>query len=131
MTDRQPEAAPLDLAALRRLAVDAMPDPWTVRLQPATLLALLDRLERAERERDEARELIAKLRDGVRYLECPCCGEEGAFPTMYEDGDPTICGCGGQVSADGEGAYISIHSEEECPKCSAPSALSGEEPPKP
>jgi hypothetical protein len=60
--------------------------------------------------------LFEKLRDSLRYLECPCCGDEGAFPTLYEDGDPTVCGCGGTIKADGEEAYISID-DEDCPKC--------------
>ncbi len=58
---------------------------------------------------------FAALKPELRYLECPCCGDEGAFPMLYEDGQPTICGCGGHVSCGGEGAWINVH--DECPRC--------------
>jgi hypothetical protein len=53
------------------------------------------------------------------FLECPCCGCEGAESSaagMFFDGQPLICGCSGHVSVDLEddGVWISI-SDEPCP----------------
>jgi hypothetical protein len=39
------------------------------------------------------------------YLECPCCGDDGAQSDdrgLFHDGQPLICGCPGLVSYDGE-----------------------------
>lgn len=39
------------------------------------------------------------------YLECPCCGDDGAQSDgrgMFLDGQPLICGCKGHVSCDSE-----------------------------
>ncbi len=72
------------------------------------------------RELRELRAEIEKLRKFARAipsLECPCCGEEGAFATGFLDGDPTICGCGGTVMADGEEAHISLPDTDACPRC--------------
>ena len=41
----------------------------------------------------------------VRYIECPCCGCEGAEADadgMFTDGQPLICGCDGHVTCDRE-----------------------------
>ncbi len=45
--------------------------------------------------------------DETSYLECDCCGDIGAYPLyyengvgFYEDGQPLICGCHGQVCCD-------------------------------
>jgi hypothetical protein len=53
------------------------------------------------------------------YLECPCCGCEGAFPDKdgyYEDGQPLVCGCPGWVSADEGDVWIN-NGDEPCLKC--------------
>lgn len=45
----------------------------------------------------------------TKYLECPCCGDEGAESDSegyFYDGDPLICGCSGWVSCDEGGAWI-------------------------
>jgi hypothetical protein len=59
--------------------------------------------------------------EGRDYLECPCCGGEGAEPDaegMYADGQGTTCGCPGYVVVDSETPpYISGWDEGECPKC--------------
>jgi len=41
----------------------------------------------------------------TRYLECPCCGEEGAEcdkDGLFTDGQALICGCVGIVTCDSE-----------------------------
>ena len=70
-------------------------------------------------ERDALAKRVGELEAHIRTwpsLECPCCGEEGAFAKYFEDGQATTCGCGGTVMADGD-AYITIEDTEECPKC--------------
>jgi hypothetical protein len=58
----------------------------------------------------------------VKYLECPCCGDDGAeangVDEWFYDGQPLLCGCLGHVSvcAD-EDPYISINDAEPCPRC--------------
>lgn len=40
------------------------------------------------------------------YLECPCCGDDGAESDadgLFYDGQPLRCGCAGCVSVDGDG----------------------------
>ena len=40
------------------------------------------------------------------YIECPCCGCEGAYPGkdgLYYDGQPLVCGCPGAVRVDEDG----------------------------
>ena len=47
----------------------------------------------------------------AQYLECPCCGCEGAEADAdgcFTDGQRLICGCTGQVSIDEDGdAWVS------------------------
>lgn len=41
----------------------------------------------------------------VSELECPCCGDVGAYSGAggyYYDGQPLVCGCDGHVSVDSE-----------------------------
>lgn len=87
------------------------------------------RLTAAESSLAEARARVADLQAALRKwpsLDCPCCGEEGAWAKYFEDGQPTTCGCGGTVVADGEGAHITIDdSDEECPKCGAEDSQRG------
>jgi len=52
----------------------------------------------------------------MNYMECPCCGCEGAIGPEYYDGDPLECGCAGQVSCSEGEAYIAIDTSESCPK---------------
>ena len=56
------------------------------------------------------------------YLECPCCGDDGAVSDsagLFRDGQALICGCPGWVSV-GEDDYPWINSgDEPCPKCEA------------
>ena len=43
--------------------------------------------------------------EASQYLECPCCGEEGAEADedgLFTDGQPLICGCAGCVTCDSE-----------------------------
>ena len=55
------------------------------------------------------------------YLECPCCGEVGAYPNahgLYYDEQDLVCGCLGLVTVDEDGAvYISINDADPCPIC--------------
>jgi len=52
------------------------------------------------------------------YLECPCCGDDGAESDeqgLFADGDSLICGCNGWVSVDREtDPYITL-GDEPCP----------------
>ena len=54
------------------------------------------------------------------YLECPCCGCEGAESDdeglFYED-QPTLCGCAVWVSVDDDVADLSWDDSEPCPVC--------------
>ena len=55
----------------------------------------------------------------MTYLECPCCGDEGAesLDGLFLDGQPLICGCPGQVSIDeDDGAWIN-NGDAPCLKC--------------
>lgn len=70
----------------------------------------------------------------ISYLECPCCGCEGATSDAegwFEDGQELECGCLGHVSADSDGdwseAYILINDDDPCPVCegAAPKAAPG------
>ena len=58
-------------------------------------------------EVEQLRRENARLRAALVTLECPCCGNVGAIATYFEDGQETICGCGGTVFADGD-AYIVV-----------------------
>lgn len=57
----------------------------------------------------------------IDSLECPCCGDDGAFPNangLYYDEQALVCGCLGLVAVDEDGvAYISINDTEPCPTC--------------
>jgi hypothetical protein len=54
----------------------------------------------------------------IAYLECPCCGDDGAVSDadgLFYDGQPLICGCAGSISVDEEDAWIN-NGDEECPE---------------
>lgn len=55
---------------------------------------------------------------GLTYLECPCCGGDGAASDgegSFFDGQSLICGCAGWVSVDEDGdAWINT-GDEPCP----------------
>ena len=52
------------------------------------------------------------------YLECPCCGDDGAVSDElgdFYDGQQLICGCAGWVSIDeDDGPWIN-NGDEQCP----------------
>jgi hypothetical protein len=57
----------------------------------------------------------------MSYIECPCCGEEGAETDSngeYFDGQLLICGCPGivSVSEDDEEPWIN-NGDTPCEKC--------------
>ena len=55
------------------------------------------------------------------YLECPCCGCEGAesqHDGLFSDGQALICGCPGWVSVDEDEAWIN-NGDLPCRKCEA------------
>jgi hypothetical protein len=60
--------------------------------------------------------------DAATYLECPCCGDDGAKSDSegnFCDGQSLICGCPGLVSVDGDGEeepWIN-NGDEACAKC--------------
>ena len=62
---------------------------------------------------------------GLTYLECPCCGDEGAASDGeggFFDGQPLICGCPGWVSVDADeddDPWIN-NGDAPCPRCTAP-----------
>jgi hypothetical protein len=55
------------------------------------------------------------------YLECPCCGDEGAVSDaegLFTDEQALICGCPGHVSvSEDEGPYVWINEDVSCPRC--------------
>lgn len=53
------------------------------------------------------------------YLECPCCGEEGAESKdgQFHDGQALVCGCPGLVSVDDDGDVWINNGDELCLKC--------------
>ena len=56
----------------------------------------------------------------TEYLECPCCGDCGAFPDadgLYEDGQALLCECPGHVSADEGWADIFLDDSQDCEAC--------------
>ena len=66
----------------------------------------------------------------MTYLECPCCGDDGAESDahgLFYDGQPLICGCPGMVSLDAETEPWINSGDEQCLKCVA---ASSPEPPK-
>lgn len=59
---------------------------------------------------------------GLTYLECPCCGDNGAASDgegCFYDGQGLICGCLGWVSVDEDGEAWINTGDEKCPKCEA------------
>lgn len=53
--------------------------------------------------------------DETEYLECPCCGDEGALPDedgYYYDGQILVCGCSGAISVTEDDVYISLWDTE-------------------
>ena len=64
------------------------------------------------------------------YLECPCCGDDGAVGDERDeffDGQPLLCGCAGCVSVDGEEDVHISNGDEPCP----PAALCNRQTPAP
>lgn len=59
------------------------------------------------------------------YLECPCCGCEGAESDaegLFHDGQALMCGCPGWVSVssdEDDGPWIN-NGDEPCPQCDVP-----------
>ena len=54
------------------------------------------------------------------YLECPCCGDDGAVSDrdgLFADGQSLICGCPGWVSVDSETEPWIHTGDEPCPRC--------------
>lgn len=55
---------------------------------------------------------------GQTYLECPCCGDDGAESDaagLFYDGQSLICGCVGWVSVDEDGEVWINNGDEVCP----------------
>ena len=50
------------------------------------------------------------------FLECPCCGDVGAYGPLYEDGTEAICGCATWVSCDTENLAEMTGPEDPCPE---------------
>lgn len=67
---------------------------------------------------------------GLTYLECPCCGDNGAASDgegCFYDGQALICGCPGWVSVDADGSddpWIN-NGDAECAKCAEPPPSGG------
>lgn len=64
---------------------------------------------------------ISKL-GGLTYLECPCCGDDGAASDGeggFYDGQSLMCGCPGWVSvhADGDEDPWINNGDAPCSKC--------------
>lgn len=104
------DAAALAQARERLEPIANMLSNTMMRVECGDLRLVLDALT-------EAQERLAKWPS----LTCPCCGDEAAFATFFEDGQPTTCGCGGTVMADGD-ASIYINTADglcENPECAA------------
>lgn len=59
---------------------------------------------------------------GLTYLECPCCGGNGAASDAegcFYDGQGLICGCPGAVSVDEDGEAWINSGDEPCAQCDA------------
>jgi hypothetical protein len=59
---------------------------------------------------------------GLTYLECPCCGDNGAASDgegCFWDGQLLICGCPGWVSVDEDGEAWINSGDAPCVKCEA------------
>ena len=101
-----------------RLAANPAGDGYA--LMRGEALALLDALDQAEvdltvaeTQRDKA---WADLLE-IPSVECPCCGDVGAWPTMFHEGDPLVCGCKGHVVIGDDEAYILVDEDIPCPQC--------------
>ena len=59
----------------------------------------------------------------MTYLECPCCGDEGAESAdgLFDDKQALLCGCPGHVVVDDDEdpplARIWIDEDVDCPVC--------------
>ncbi len=66
--------------------------------------------------------------DGLTYLECPCCGDDGAVSDgegCFFDGQALICGCPGLVSVDSDGDDPWVNNgDAPCEQC-GPAAAGG------
>ena len=65
----------------------------------------------------------------MTYLECPCCGDDGAAADgegWFFDGQPLICGCSGWVSvnADEDDDPWINNGDAPCPRCTPEEARS-------
>lgn len=65
---------------------------------------------------------ILSTRTGGRmtYLECPCCGNDGAVSNdrgEFHDGQSLICDCSGGVSVDEDGEAWINNGDALCPQC--------------
>jgi hypothetical protein len=51
-------------------------------------------------------------------LECPCCGDDGAYADpngQFADGQPLVCGCDGHVTVDeDDGPRVWVRDECDC-----------------
>lgn len=59
------------------------------------------------------------------YLECPCCGDVGAWAStegLFMDEQALTCGCPGLVSVDEDGDVWINNGDEPCKKCDPPPA---------
>ena len=57
---------------------------------------------------------------GFVYVECPCCGNDGAVSDgdrRFFDGQALICGCPGLVSVDEDGDVWINNGDAPCLKC--------------
>ena len=56
----------------------------------------------------------------VDYLECPCCGDDGAVSNAdgeFFDGQALICNCPGYVSVDEDGEPWINSGDQPCQSC--------------
>lgn len=69
---------------------------------------------------DDPKRIRVSIGDGLTYLECPCCGDDGAASDgegSFRDGQTLICGCPGLVSVDEDGEAWINNGDAVCEKC--------------
>ena len=85
-----------------------------MRRNPNHAQAALSDHSRRRTEEDGKEEIVKS------YIECPCCGDDGAESDIegyFYDGQLLTCGCRGWLSVDEDGDVWANLVDEPCEKC--------------